>query len=201
AVAEAEGARGRDLLGHALRRSIERAGLENEADTVRVGDGGVHPRIDRRRVHPEVGRVVRLADVVHVLAVVERGFEDVVFRLGLAIGDVEEAPHRRLGEQTALRGHVVSAGLEALAVARQAPVSTSIASSIRSRLSSLRSPNAMYSYSLYVEPRPMPTSRRPRLRLSSTASWMARRTGWCNAISMTANPIRTRDVRAASAPA
>ena len=59
----------------------------------------------------------------------------------------------------------------------------------------------MYSYSLYVEPRPMPTSRRPRLRLSSTASWMARRTGWCNAISMTANPIRTRDVRAASAPA
>src|SRR4030095_5256344 len=47
----------------------------------------------------------------------------------------------------------------------------------------------------------MPTSSRPRLRLSSTASWMARRTGWCSAIWMTANPMRTREVRARRAPA
>src|SRR5881628_3826438 len=38
----------------------------------------------------------------------------------------------------------------------------------------------------------MPTSSRPRLRLSSTASWMARRTGWWSAIWMTANTSRER---------
>ena len=85
-----------------------------------MGDSGIHPRIDRRRVHAEVGRVVGLAHVVHVLAVVQRRFVDVVLRLGLAVGDVEEAPYRRLAEETAPRSRVVFPGLEALAVALEA---------------------------------------------------------------------------------
>jgi len=46
----------------------------------------------------EVGRVVRLAHVVHVLAIVQRRLVDVVLGLRLAVGHVEEAPHRGLAE-------------------------------------------------------------------------------------------------------
>src|SRR2546428_548851 len=67
-----------------------------------------------------VGRVVGVADVMHVLAVAKRRLVDVVFGLGLAVGDVEEAQDGRLTEETALRRRVVAAGLEALAETRQA---------------------------------------------------------------------------------
>src|SRR5262245_9788211 len=70
-VTEADVAEGRDLLGHARGRSVERAGLEDEPDTVGMRDARVHPWVHRRRAHVEVRRVVRLADVVHVLAVVQ----------------------------------------------------------------------------------------------------------------------------------
>ena len=59
----------------------------------RVPNARIHPRVHRRRVHDEVRRVIGLADVMHVLAVMQRGRVDVVFGLGLALGDVEEAPH------------------------------------------------------------------------------------------------------------
>jgi hypothetical protein len=54
---------------------------------------------------------------------------------------------------------------------------------------------------LKIEPRPTPMSSRPLQRLSSSESWVASRTGWRNAIWMTAKPMRMRLVRMASAEA
>jgi hypothetical protein len=62
--------------------------------------------------HAKVGRVAGFADVVHVLAIVERRFVDVVvLGLSLAVGDVEEAPHRRRAEEPALPSRVVPSGI------------------------------------------------------------------------------------------
>src|SRR5215471_7483442 len=50
-------------------------------------------------------------------------------------------------------------------------------------------------------PLPTPTSIRPLLRLSSSASWTARRTGWWKGSCTTAKPIRILSVRIATAEA
>ncbi len=70
---------------------------------------------------------------------------------------------------------------------------------MRSRLSSLRRPKPMNSYSLKLVPWPTPTSSRPPERLSSSASSVASRIGWRSASWSTAKPMRIRDVRAATA--
>src|SRR6266850_244383 len=91
-----------DLLGDVAGRAAQRGRLERVAYAVLVGDSRIVPGIHAALLDVKIGRIVRRARVDHMAPRLEERPGQLVLGLSLALGDVDEAPERRLVAKSAL---------------------------------------------------------------------------------------------------